>query len=192
MSTPAIDLIVKIQTLLNEAGYTSVKPDGDIGRITLAAIAELDEAGDREAAALSDSPTDKYHTHTGKASFFAGPQDVAAFRRCKATGKTDMQCFAVGDNGVGKWGHDCTSEGQPMAAVPREIWRNAGKSGGARLAVTYQGKRVEGILGDTMPSLENIHNGAVIDLNPGFAVAFGIAPSDMNNHTLSPVTWTWL
>ena len=41
---------------------------------------------------------------TALASSFADPADVAAFRKCKRTGKTDQQCFRVGDNGIGQFG----------------------------------------------------------------------------------------
>jgi len=42
--------------------------------------------------------------HKVIASSFADPADVRAFKRCKAQGKTDQECFRVGDNGVGCWG----------------------------------------------------------------------------------------
>jgi hypothetical protein len=56
-----------------------------------------------------------------------------------------------------------------------------------RVAVTYKGKTVIGELRDTMPHRRNITNGAGIDLNPGFAKAFGIRPPFM----LHDVRWEW-
>lgn len=122
-----------------------------------------------------------------KASSFADPADVLAFRQCKAKGLSDQECFKHGDNGIGAWGHNCAQDHDPMAALPREIWRGAGKTGGAKLIVTYKGISIRGILGDTMPSLAHITNGAGIDLNPAFAKAFGVHPPFM----LDGVTWEW-
>ena len=122
-----------------------------------------------------------------KASSFADPADVKSFERCKAQGKTDLQCFAVGDNGIGKWMHKTAQEDRPMAAIPRDVWAAADKIGGAKLEVRYQGKTVEGILGDTLPHTKNIRNGAGIDLNPAFAKQLGLKPPFMVE-----VEWRWV
>jgi hypothetical protein len=114
-----------------------------------------------------------------KATSFADLADVAAFRRCKNSGKSDKECFKVGDNGIGFMGADCTS-GVPMCALPPEIWHK--KWGSARNAhlkpvnVTIGGKTVRCVMGDTMPHLGNIRNGAGIDLNPAAVTAFGLKP----------------
>ena len=47
--------------------------------------------------------------HRVHASSFADPADVRRFRACKAAGKSDQECFKVGDNGVGCWGDDTTT-----------------------------------------------------------------------------------
>ena len=39
--------------------------------------------------------------HVVKASSFADPADVVAFKKCLKSGKTAKQCLAVGDNGIG-------------------------------------------------------------------------------------------
>lgn len=52
-----------------------------------------------------------------EASSFADPADLRAFERCKATGKTNLQCFAVGDNGVGECGVITSQEHTPYVAV---------------------------------------------------------------------------
>lgn len=180
----AIDEIKDIQRIL-QSRYPQVIPDGDIGPITRAAFAALDEEGDKERIQASTPPKSP---QTVKASSFADPKDVAAFVACKAQGGSDLYCFARGDNGIGAWGHNTAQDNTPMAALPREIWRDAGKKGGAKIAVTYNGKRVEGILGDTMPSLKNVKNGAGIDLNPAFAKQLGLKPPFMVNG----VTWEWI
>lgn len=178
--------IKDIQSILQRR--FSIKVDGMVGDHTMRALAELDELGDIESA--STAPQAK--SERLQASFFAGPQDVRGFRRCKGMGGSDVYCFGKGDNGIGKWGQDTTLTTRNSAALPREVWRRAGKSGGARLWVEHKGKRVEGFLDDTMPALENIENGADIDLNPGYAVAFGVDPEQMNNRMLNDVKWGWL
>lgn len=219
----AIDDIVQIQNILKPL-FPEVKADGDIGKITTAAVQRLkvkervqkiqsilvrwsprviidgkvgkytlealnllDELGDLEELNKTKGKVQDL-SKTVKASSFADPADVRAFAVCKAKGNSDLYCFAKGDNGIGKWGHLCAQEEEPMAALPREVWRLAGKTGGAKLAVTYKGVRVEGILGDTMPSLSNIKNGCGIDLNPAFAKALGTKPPFM----LKNVTWEWI
>lgn len=144
--------------------------------------------GKRTEAALEDFARRISGVRRVRASSFADPEDVRRFRSCKATGKTDMECFRVGDNGVGRWGHFTAQENVPMAALPREDWQEAGKTGGARLRVSYNGTTVEGILGDTMPARANIRNGASLDLNPAFAKALGLTPPFL----VEGVTWEWV
>ena len=121
------------------------------------------------------------------ASSFA---DLAAFKRCKAQGKSDVECFKVGDNGVGAWGDTTATEDVPMCALPPEDWleRWGARSlaRGKRVTVVYIGQRVVGELRDTMPHRVNIRNGCGIDLNPGFAKAFGLKPPFK-----VPVEWCW-
>src|SRR6188768_1881248 len=120
-----------------------------------------------------------------KASSFADPADVAAFKRCKADGGTDQECFKVGDNGIGKWGHKTAQSRSPMAALPRGVWTNAGKEGGAKIEVRYGDKTVAGILGDTLPAVPK--HGVGIDLNPAFARKLGLKPPFLVNG----VSWRW-
>jgi len=125
------------------------------------------------------------------ASSFADPADVAAFKKAIAQGKTEKEAFKVGDNGIGKWGDFTATEDVPMCALPPEDWQakwGAGsKARGKKVAVTYKGKTVVGELRDTMPKKSKITNGAGIDLNPGFAKAFGVPPPFM----LKNVKWEW-
>lgn len=125
------------------------------------------------------------------ASSFADPDDLKAFRECIAKGKSEQDCLKVGDNGVGKWGDDCTTEDAALCALPREDWEEKWGAGdaarGMKVSVTFKGKTVVGELRDTMPRRAKITNGAGIDLNPGFAKCFGIKPPFM----LNGVSWEW-
>lgn len=126
-----------------------------------------------------------------KASSFADPKDVAAYRKAIAEGKSEKVARKYGDNGIGKWGDDTTSENIPMCALPPEDWEAKwGKGNNARgrkVIVTYQNKSVTGELRDTMPHKKNITNGTGIDLNPGFANEFRIKPPFL----ISNVLWEW-
>lgn len=111
--------------------------------------------------------------HRGKASSFADPADVRAFKRCKEAGHTDQECFRVGDNGIGKWGADTTLP-FPMVALPPEDWRHLQHPQGTKVIVEANGHTVLATLEDTMPHKENITNGAIIDLNPAACSALGL------------------
>jgi hypothetical protein len=125
------------------------------------------------------------------ASTFADPTDVKAYRDAIAAGDTPEEALKVGDNGIGCWGDDTTSDVVPMCALPPEDWEakwgrgNAAR--GAKVAVTYLGVKVIGELRDTMPNKWHRHNGAGIDLNPGFCKAFGLAPGFL----LPDFEWEW-
>ncbi|MDB5581525.1 MAG: hypothetical protein JWR80_6701 [Bradyrhizobium sp.] len=125
------------------------------------------------------------------ASSFADPADVKAYRDAIAAGKSEQEALKVGDNGIGAWGDDTTSESTPMCALPPEDWKGRWKTGkaarGKRVAVTYKGQTEIGELRDTMPAKANIKNGAGIDLNPGFAKRFGVRQPFM----LKNVQWDW-
>jgi hypothetical protein len=126
-----------------------------------------------------------------RATSFADPADVAAYNKAIAAGKTREEALALGDDGVGAWGDDTTSEGVPMCALPPEDWQAKWGAGdnarGRKVSVTYNGKTVIGELRDTMPPKAAIHNGAGIDLNPGFAKAFNEKPP----FVLEGVKWEW-
>ena len=124
--------------------------------------------------------------HRVNASSFADPADVRRFRACKATGKSDQECFKLGDNGIGCWGDDTTAE-VPMCALPPEDWKPLGpKARGAKVIVNANGREVTCELRDTMPRKANIKNGAGIDLNPAAVAALGLHPPIM-----IPATWHW-
>ena len=138
--------ISEIQTIL---GVTS---DGTWGAMSQAALDAL-------IRPRGDGPD----VHEVMASSFADPGDVAAFRHCKAQGKSDQECFKVGDNGIGKWGDDTTVD-TPMCALPPEDWEHfGGAARGAKVLVKGNGRQVVCELCDTMPHKAHITNGAGID-----------------------------
>lgn len=114
--------------------------------------------------------------HAVIATSFADPADVRRYRACKAAGKTDRECFRVGDNGIGYWG-DNTTLPLAMCALPREDWQPLkNRARGARVIVEAGGLSVICKLADTMPSRKNITNGAGIDLNPHACQLLGFRP----------------
>lgn len=125
--------------------------------------------------------------HICTASTFADPADVAAFRKCKATGKSDKECFNVGDNGIGFWGADTTTEEVAMCALHvdhlkerfGDSWK---KDANQRLVmVTIKGQEEECILADICGARDRI------DLNPGAAKRFGLKPP-----ALVDAQWEWV
>lgn len=161
-------------------GIPAAKRAQNIGPLTR-------EAFERLAVTPNDAEwTGVEPVHNVKASSFADPTDVAAFRRCKAQGKSDQECFAVGDNGIGKWGDDTTAN-VPMCALPPDDWLSFGAAArGKKVLVIANGKEVVCELRDTMPSRANIKNGAGIDLNPAAVKALGLTPPILVN-----ATWQW-
>lgn len=123
--------------------------------------------------------------HQVMASSFADPADVLAFRKCKAQGKSDQECFKVGDNGIGKWGDDTTAD-RPMCALPPDDWKALPNPRGAKVIVRANGRTVECELRDTMPAKKNIKNGCGIDLNPAAVKALGLKPPIKIS-----ATWQW-
>lgn len=136
--------------------------------------------------------------HTGLASSFADPADIAAFKRAKGKGMTDAQAFKFGDNGIGTpslgekikgrlVGVDTTGA-IPMCALPPDDWKLFGDAArGKMVSVTVGKKSVLCELRDTMPAKKNIKNGAVIDLNPAAAKVLGLKPPFMKN-----CSWNWV
>lgn len=172
----ALETRKEIQKLLG------VKPDGVMGKLTDAAYATLDAAPDNAEWPIAG-------VNSVMASSFADPADIAAFDRCKATGKTDKQCFAVGDNGIGKWGDNTKKGSGPACALPPEDWQPFGKDARKKkVIVSANGFEVVCELRDTMPSREKSQkqNGAGIDLNYDACVALGEKPP-----CLFGVTWRW-
>lgn len=120
------------------------------------------------------------------ATSFADPQDIARFKRCKASGRTDRECFKVGDNAVGLWG-DFTNADRPICALPPDDWSPFYHTARGKLVrVRRAGKEVVCELLDTLPPKKNIRNGAGIDLNPAACAALGLVPPIWEH-----VEWEW-
>lgn len=126
-----------------------------------------------------------------KASSFADPADVRAFRKCKERGNNDQKCFEVGDNGIGCWDDDVSEGSGPSCALPPETMiEKWGSIDGAKhklVEVEYESLSVTCSVKDRMPHLANITNGARIDLNPDTCRALGLEPPVMVS-----VSWRWL
>ena len=118
-----------------------------------------------------------------KASSFADPADVAAFKKCKKAGKTDKQCFAVGDNGVGQFGANTAQEHTPMCALHgddmKALYGSIAKAAHQKVNVTVGSKSVVCAIEDRMSARNRI------DLNPAAAKVLGLKPP-----FLVPVTWS--
>lgn len=126
------------------------------------------------------------------ASSFADLVDLRRFKAAKAKGMTDKQAFAVGDNGIGCWGHATAQLVTPMCALPpddmMQRFGSIAKAMGAHVLVESRenGLHVLCILADRMPWKKNIKNGCGIDLNPAACAALKLKPPVKH-----PVKWTW-
>jgi hypothetical protein len=109
---------------------------------------------------------------------------VVAFTRCKATGKTDNQCFAVGDNGIGQFGKITAPEHTLWFAVHADAmkacWGSINAAAHRPVTVTVKGKTVEATVEDRISAPGRI------DLNPAAAKALGLTPP-----FLVPCVWNW-
>lgn len=179
------DLRGLIQELLKANGFYSGKIDKDFGPLTFRALQDLDLALDVAPAEISDTSL-----HLVKASEFADPGDIHAFRQCKNEGGSDQQCFRVGDNGIGVWGDD-TTVSTPMCALPPEIWKARWGPGnlarGQKVLVRVADRQVTCELRDTMPALAHITNHAGIDLNH-----FACEELGLHSPVLVTASWQWL
>lgn len=172
--------IVKL-TIQELLGIPKSKQAQNIGPLTRAAFDKLANTPNDQEWKPSLTGT------SGLASAFAYHADIVAFRKCKAQGKSDQQCFAVGDNGIGLWGDNTYDTDTPMVALPREDWESLDNPRGKMVQVTANGRTIVAELRDTMPRKKNITNGAVIDLNPAASKALGLNPPFM-----VPVVWDWV
>jgi hypothetical protein len=174
----AKDRIASIQTIL---GVTS---DGLWGPRSQEAL----DALIHPVAAQSSSGSTK---HVVRASSFADPADVRAFKKCKERGGSDQDCFKVGDNGIGCYGDDVSEGTGPSCALPpedsEEKWGSVANAKHKLVEVTANGVAVTCVLKDRMPHRANIKNGAGIDLNPDAVRALGLQPPIM-----IAATWQWV
>ncbi|MFN0077775.1 MAG: hypothetical protein ACKVY0_15065 [Prosthecobacter sp.] len=120
-----------------------------------------------------------------KASSFADPKDVEDFKKCKLQGKTDKQCFAVGDNGIGAWGANTAQTTKPMVAVHKidavARWGSFDGAAHRRVRVTVGGVSVEATVEDKLGTPDRI------DLNPAAAKKLGLNPP-----FLKACEWEWV
>ncbi len=125
---------------------------------------------------------------TAHVSSFADPKDVADFRACKATGKTDQQCFRVGDNGIGAFGKITAQTTTPMVAVhPSDATRRWGSMNAAAhrpVRVTVGDKSVVATVEDKLGVAGRI------DLNPAAARKLGLTPPIDPDRTVCQ--WEWV
>lgn len=157
-----------------------VAADGNAGPLTWAAI-------HRKLGLDNEHVTGSV---TGKASSFADPADIRAFKKAKARGLSDQQAFKFGDNGIGCWGDDVTNITIPYVAIrPDDMIAKWGSTEAARhktLLLTIDDKTHACIAGDRMPWAKNVTNGAVIDLAPGAQILF-----DLTAPFMLPCSWRW-
>ncbi len=126
-----------------------------------------------------------------KATSFADPGDLRAFKRCKDRGGTDLECFKIGDNGIGYWG-DSTAEGTgPCCAITPddmiEKWGSINAAKGKLVKVTYKNLTVTCDCRDRMKWKKRISNGAYIDLNSDACKAL-----KLKLPVFASVSWEWL
>jgi lysozyme family protein len=148
-----------------------VETDGIIGPVTRAAFDALDDGVFRE------------DWNDAKASSFADPDDVSAYNKCIKSGKTKAQCLKVGDNGIGYWGDDTTTD-EPACALNKkhivEQWGSMASGEHKPVDVQIKDQVVRCILKDTGAPVSRV------DLNPGAVAAFGLKPP-----ILVPAKWRW-
>jgi hypothetical protein len=117
--------------------------------------------------------------HPVMATSFADPVDISAFRKCKARGLSDQECFKVGDNGIGLWGDDCSEgSGMSVAVTPDDMIAEFGSINAAKhkkVKITSVNGVTVAIVKDRMPWKKYITNGAGLDMNPDTCKALGIS-----------------
>jgi len=120
------------------------------------------------------------------ASSFADPGDVRAFERCKAEGKTDQQCFKVGDNGIGQFGKNTAQDEIPMVAIYKDDmiarWGSVMAAAHRMVTVTINGKTIQASVEDRLGVPGRI------DLNPACAKELGLTPPFLVKNCV----WNWV
>ena len=156
-----------------------VLADAEPGAITLAALDKVLPPKEQPASAPTSALKFKC-----EASSFADPADIRAFNRCKATGKSDIQCFAVGDNGIGQFGKITAQEHTPMIAVHKTAmiakWGTVAGAAHKRVKVSANGRIIEATVEDRISAPGRI------DLNPACAKLLGLNPP-----FTVPCSWEW-
>ena len=180
-----------------DALNSEIKATGDKGNPTLISIQKLLGTkpdgfwGPNSQQALNDE-LDKGDGGKGGAGFtatassFADPADVEAFKKCKAQGKSDQTCFAVGDNGVGQFGKITAQTHTPMVALHKSDmiakWGSVNAAAHRMVRVSFNGKSVVAAVEDRLGVAGRI------DLNPAAAKALGLKPPFLQKGVL----WGWV
>jgi hypothetical protein len=129
--------------------------------------------------------------HAVKASSFADPKDIAAYKKAKAKGMSDEDAFKTGDNGIGCWGSSTVEGTGPSCALPPDYmkskWGSINAAKHKKVLVQKNERVVVCTLKDRMPWVKNLHNAARIDLNPDAVAALGLKPPIMTS-----VEWSWV
>ena len=164
--------LAKIQKLLG------VEDDGFWGPKSQKALNDVLTGGKSEGGG-GNGPFD------AEASSFADPKDLKDFQKCKAQGKTDKQCFKVGDNGIGKFGKLTAQTTTPMVAVhpidAKKRWGSMDAAAHRMVRVTVGSKSVVASVEDQL-GVEGR-----IDLNPAAAKKLGLNPPFTTD-----CTWEWV
>lgn len=180
----------KSQTALNDAiGSTGSKPNPILVKIQkLLGVTADGIWGPESQGALNDefgSEGGGNGPFDAEASSFADPADLVAFQKCKATGKTDKECFKVGDNGIGKFGKLTAQQDIPMVAIhPSDAtakWGSMNAAAHRMVRVTVGSRSVDAAVEDQLGVAGRI------DLNPAAAKALNLDPP-----FLTACTWQWL
>lgn len=178
-----MDNVAKIRAI---QGILGVDQDGNWGPVTQAALDAL-----RPHVPLHGT----VHTF---ASSFADPEDLRRFHACKAKCRdagmsehdSDLECFKVGDNGIGCWGDDVTTDEPACALPPEDMFERWGSMDAAKhkvVLVSNGTHEIRCILKDRMRHRAQIPvGGAFIDLAPAACKLLGFQPPVM-----APVTWRW-
>jgi hypothetical protein len=183
----------KSQKALND----EIRKTGGKGNPTLASIQKLlnveDDGfwGPKSQEALNDELAGGGGEGGGNgpfkavASSFADPKDLEDFKKCKAQGKSDKECFKVGDNGIGKFGKLTAQTTTPMVAVhpsdEKKKWGSMDAAAQRMVRVTVDNKSVEASIEDQLSVAGRI------DLNPASAQKLGLNPPFTVN-----CTWEWV
>lgn len=98
-------------------------------------------------------------------TFFAYPDDIAAYQRAKEAGASEQEALQVGDNGVGRWGDNTTDPNVPMVALPpSDIVKHWGSvDAGRGKAVQVYGPNGQTVIA----KVADIGPHGKLDLNPG-------------------------
>lgn len=122
-------------------------------------------------------------TYGATATVFAGPKDRVAYDRAIASGATEIQALAVGDNQKGAWGADTGDPTKKYVALSPDFLKANNLKANDPITVMANGKTSLAYVGDKLPN--HSANGAGIDVNPGVAADLGVDPDNYKG----PVTF---